>query len=221
MRVAFVGADSVAVMTAELLIERGHEVVIIEHDREKIDPLMDELDCSFLHGDGGSPEILKEADPKATDVLFCLADDDQVNIIASLVGRSLGFKRVVTSIQNPDYEQICQELGLDDTIVPVRTISRFLADMLAGIDYVELRTVVKEEARLFSFTARKKDVGKISELDLPDDAAVVWLYRDGEFRLANEDAELRADDEVVIATHSQNLQDLRERWQPKEANNDS
>ena len=214
MRVAFVGASSEAVMTAEQLIERGHEVVIIDNDREQIDVLTEELDCSFLHGDGGRPEVLREADPKTTDVLFCLTYDDQVNIIASLVGRSLGFQRVITSIEDPEYEQICHELGLEDTIVPVRTISRFLADMLSGIDYLELRTVVKGDARLFSFTVGKDDRGKISKLDLPSGARVVWFYRDERFHLADESTTLKTYDEVVIATHSNNLQDLRERWQP-------
>ncbi len=218
MRVAFVGANNEAVMTAQLLIDRGHEVIIIERDRARIDALMDQLDCSFLHGDGGSPEILSEADPKNTDVLFSLTEQDQLNIIASLVGRSLGFRRVITSIQDPNYERICQELGLDDTIVPVRTISRFLADMLAGIDYVELRTVVKEEARLFSFTAEKSDARKINELELPARSRVVWFYREGRFQLADDETHLQAGDEVIIATHSSNLKVLGDRWQPKGAN---
>lgn len=214
MRVVFIGASNWTVLTAKLLIEREHEVVIIEADRALIDELSDELDCSFLHGDGGSPEILREADPKGTDFLFCLTENDQVNIIAGLVGRSLGFRRVVTSIENPAYEQICQELGLDDTIVPARTISRYLADMLAGIDYVELRTVVKEEARLFPFRATSDDAGDISDLDLPSDARVVWIYRGEKFQLVDEKTRIEKDDEVVIATHSGNLETLRERWQP-------
>lgn len=213
MRVAFVGASNVAVMTARALIERGHEVIVIERDRERLDEVMDSLDCSFLHGDGGSPEILSEADPKATDVLFCLTSSDQVNIIASLVGRSLGFRRVVTSIENPEYEHICQELGLEDTIIPVRTISRFLADMLAGIDYLQMQTLVRGQARLFSFKATRDDAGSIEELNLPRGARVVWFYRDGQFRLANGRTRLKCDDDVVIATHSENLQTLRERWQ--------
>lgn len=218
MRIVFVGASNLVVLSATLMIERGHEVVIIERDRERIDALVDELDCSFLHGDGGNPQILSEADPHATDVLFCLTDDDQVNIIASLVGRSLGFKRVVTSIENPDYERICQELELDDTIIPVRTVSRYLVDMLSGVDYLELRTVVKEEARLFSFVADEDATGALSELDLPRDARVVWFYRDGTFTLADEDSRLKKDDEVVIATHSSNLKTLRDRWPPNHAN---
>ena len=153
MRVVFVGSGPVTMMTAERLIERGHEVIIIESNRDVIDELSDMIDCSFLHGDGSSPEVLREADPEASDILFCLTEHDQTNIIANLVGRSLGFKRVVASISDADFEPVCQELGLQDTIVPARTISRYLVDMLAGVDILELRTAIKDEARLFSLTA--------------------------------------------------------------------
>jgi len=217
MRVIFVGANAVAVMTAKLLIERGAEVVIIESDRSVIDGLSDTMDCSFLHGDGSSPELLRETNPEGSDFLFCLTDHDQINILASLVGRSLGCKRVVTSIQNSEYENICQELGLTDTIVPDRTISRYLADMSVGIDVLELHTVIKDEARLFPFVAGPDDAGPVDELDLPEDARVVWYYRDDNFHVADNDATLKKNDEVIIATHSKNLKKLRERWSPEEA----
>jgi len=217
MRVAFVGAGEITVKTAEILIDRGHKVVIIERDKSRIDELSDSLDCSFLHGDGSSPAVLKEVDPEGTDVLFCLTDKDQDNIIASLVGRSLGFLRLVTRVVNPEYESICLELGLTDTIVPSRTTSRFLADMVEGVDILELSTVLRGEARFFTFSAREEDAGPVSELDLPRHARVICLYRDGEFLLTDGDSRLAEGDDVVILTHSENLAALRERWEPAQA----
>jgi trk system potassium uptake protein TrkA len=218
MRIVFVGTAPVTVMTARGLIECGHEVIIIESDRETIDRLSDTLDCSFLNGDGSSPEVLREADPEASDILFCLTEHDQINIIANLVGRSLGFKRVVASITDTEFEPVCRELGLEDTIVPARTISRYLADMVAGVDVLELRTAIKHEARLFSFTATDDDAGKVEALDLPAESRVVWYYRQGEFFLAEETTTLKSGDEVIVATHSKNLETLRERWTPKDSN---
>ena len=57
MRVVLIGASQVAIRAAELFIKRNYEVVIIETDRGKIDALSQELDCSFLHGDGSKPNI--------------------------------------------------------------------------------------------------------------------------------------------------------------------
>lgn len=158
--------------------------------------------------------------PDQTDVLLCLSDSDQANLISSLVGRSLGFKRVIPSLQNPEFEVICRELDLKDAIVPSRTISRYLADMVEGVDILELSTVIKGEARFFTFTVDKEKGKRIAELDLPGNARVVCYYREGRFSLADEETRLRKGDEMVILTHSESIPDLTERWRPKEGNNE-
>jgi trk system potassium uptake protein len=221
MRAVFVGAGKVSVETAKALIAKGHEVIIIETDKAKIDELSEEMDCSFLHGDGSQPKLLREVNPAQTDFLFCLTDSDQVNVIASLVGRSLGFDRVVTSIGDSQFEGICRELGLKDTISPSRTISRYLEDMVGGSKNVglsvELSTVIKDEARFFSFIANEEDAVKAGDLKLPANARVICYYRDGRFALADEETAFRMGDEVVILTHSKNVPALQERWQPRPA----
>lgn len=217
MRTVFIGAGEVSIETAKALVKKGHEVIIIETDKIKIDELSEEMDCSFLQGDGSRPDILREVNPEQTDFLFCLTDSDQANLIASLVGRSLGFKRVVTSIRDGQFEIICHELGLKDTIIPSRTISRSLEDMVSGSKNVELSKVLKDEARFFTFTAKEDDAVVAKELKLPTDAKIICYYRDGKFSHANEETTLRIGDEVVILTHSKNMPALQERWQPKQA----
>lgn len=214
MRAVFIGSSSLSVMTAGILGKRGHEVVVIERDRERIDTLSDELSCGFLLGDGTRPALLKEADPPLTDILYCLTGNDQTNIIASLVGQSLGFKRVVTRIENPEYEHICLELGLGDTIIPARTIGSYLADMFEGQDPLVLSTMIRDEARVFSFVAHDNDAGKLSELNLPNDSRVVCLYRDSKLIVPDEDTTLESEDEVVIITRRRNLTELSKRWSP-------
>jgi len=219
MRIVFSGASPITIMVAQTLIKQGHEVVIVEVDKEKIDQLSDELDCSFLNGDAAKPAILSQVDPKNSDFLFCLTNSDQVNIITSLLGRSMGFKRVVTSIEDADLEHLCRELGLEDTIIPARTMSRHLENMVRGLDNIELSTLLKSDARFFSFIAGKQEATSVSELGLPEDARVVFYYRDNEFYFTDKDTKFRKGDEIVILTHSKNLPDLNKRWNPKQVNN--
>jgi len=207
----------VSIGTAKALIKKGHEVVIIENDKAKIDALSEEMDCSFLQGDGSQPNLLREVNPEQTDFLFCLTDSDQANVIASLVGRSLGFKRVVTGIGDPQFEGICHELELKDTIIPSRTISRYLEDMVGGTENLNLSEVLKDEARLFTFTAKEEDAVTAKDLKLPADAKVICYYREGKFSHADEETTFRIGDEVVILTHSKNMPALQERWEPKPA----
>jgi trk system potassium uptake protein TrkA len=212
MRAVFIGASKLALRTAQLLLKRGHEVVIVERELERIEALGSEIDCGFVHGDGSRPAILRETDPEGTDLLFTMTGNDQANIIASLVGRSLGFKRVVTRIEDPAFEHICIELGLEDTIIPSRTIGRFLADLFEGRDPLELSTMIRDEARAFAFVAREQDEVEIRELNLPESSRVICIYRNGKFLVPHGDTRLKSDDEVVIITHSDHLPSLIGRW---------
>ena len=217
MRTVFLGTGEISIETAKALVTKGHEVIIIETDKERIENLAEEIDCSFLHGDGSRPDVLREVNPEHTDILFCLTDSDQANVIASLVGRSLGFKRVVTSVRDEQFENICHELGLTDVIVPYRTISQSLEDMVSGSKNVNLSMVLKDEVRFFMFTAtEEEDAVTVKELKLPADARVILYYREGKFAHADLDTTLRAGDEIVILTHSKHLSELEKRWEPEQ-----
>jgi trk system potassium uptake protein TrkA len=216
MRIVFSGASPLTITTAQTLIKQGHEVIIIEVDKQRIDQVSDELDCSFLQGDSAKPAVLSQVDPKNSDILFCLTDSDQINIITSLLGRSMGFKRVITSIEDTDLVQLCRELGLEDTIIPVWATSRHLDNMVRGLDNINLSALLKEDARFFTFTAGEDDAVSVNELGLPKDAKVIFYYRDSEFRFADDGTKLRKGDEVVILTHCNNVPDFNERWYPKD-----
>lgn len=212
MRAVFIGAGELTRLTAQQLLKNGYEVVIIEKDKARVDELSTDMAAGFIHGDGSKPSILREATPAATDFLFCLAGNDQYNIIASLVGRSLGYKRVITRIEDPAYEHICIELGLEDIIVPDHTIARYLTDMCEGQSPLEVSAMIKGDARVFSFVANEEDAIPIAELKLPAGCQLMFLYRNGDLVLPDTDSQLRKDDEVVIIAHSKILPDLRERW---------
>lgn len=214
MRVVFIGTGVLAMATARYLLRRGHEVIIVERDKEHIQELAMELDCGFLHGDGSKPAILREADPEHTDTLFCLTDSDQANIIASLVGRSLGFKRVVTKIDDAEFEHICLELGLEDTIIPARTMGWHLADMCEGRDPLELSTMIRDEARAYSFVVHDEQAGRLADLSLPDQTRVICVYRDDRLIFPEADTKLKPDDEVVLLTHRERLTELQEQLAP-------
>lgn len=212
MRVVLVGASAVAVATAKILLKRGNDVVIIERDLAKIESLSGSLDCGFLHGDGSKPAILREAGPKETDALLCLTNHDQDNILASLVARSLEFPRVVTKIEDPEFEYICAELGLTDTIIPDTNTARTLADIAAGQGFTEISALIRGEVRFFSFIARQAEKGPVGDITLPADARIVLIYRGDDFIVADPDTKILPKDEVLILTHSRRLAELRERW---------
>jgi trk system potassium uptake protein TrkA len=212
MRVAILGAGKIGIRTAQLLVAQHHEVIVVDPDKQRLDAVADMIDCGLIHGDGSKPAVLRDVGPEHTDVLMCLTSNDQTNILASLVGRSLGFPHVVTRIEEPEFEHICLELGLHETIVPARAISRVLADMAEGRDALEMTTMIRDVARVFSFVLHGHDGKRVAELELPDMTRVICFYRDGEFRIPDDDTRLRDDDEIVVISHVRNRDRLQADW---------
>jgi len=212
LKIVFIGASSLAVATAELLLKLDHEVIIIEKDKAVIDELIEQIDCVFVHGNGSKPAILKETNPGSIDILFCLTKSDEANLIASLLARSLGVKRVITRIEDPEFEHICVELGLNDTIIPTLTNARYLVNIAAGRNILELSGLIRSNVRLFSFIADEANEGPISELYLPKQSRVIFFYRDNVFQPIDGDTELKKGDEVVLVTTADEYEKLQEQW---------
>jgi trk system potassium uptake protein TrkA len=217
MRAVFIGASHTTQATARMLLHRGHEVVIVERDKDKIDSVVPELDCGYLHGDGSKPAVLRDADPEHTDLLYCLTENDQANVLASLVGRTLGFRRVVCKIQDPELIHLCVELGLEDVIIPSQAVGRQLAGMFEGHDPWEISAKIRGDARMFSFVLKEGDEAPVHELELPPRTRIVCYYRDDRFCLPVDDTGLEAGDEVVVVTDGDNLDSLVRRWSPPAA----
>jgi trk system potassium uptake protein TrkA len=216
MRIVIIGTSAAALATAHVLIKHKHDVVVIEQKKERIDELAEELDCGFLHGDGTRPKLLREAGPADTDVLLCLTKNDQDNILASLVGRSLGFGEVVTKVSDPELGHICAELGLHNTINADEVTARRLVDMIEGRGVVELSTVLRGDTRFFVISVRADEAGPLDGLRLPAETRVLYGYRKGKLLLPNGDTPLVAGDDLVLLTHARRIPELQDRGKQKD-----
>lgn len=211
MRVAFVGGSPLAVLAAAQLIERQHEVIVIDENPDKIKSLSEQLDCGLITGDGSRPAVLDEVGPTQTDVLFCVSNRDEANILAALVGRSLGFERVVPKVEDPQLETICTELGLEDVMVPDRHVARRLVDLVEDRDSPELTTVVESGLRFLTLSI-PKDVSDVAALDLPSGVLPIARNRQGHSTIVDAETRFEPEDELVVIVEEQALDMLRARF---------
>jgi trk system potassium uptake protein TrkA len=213
MRIVFIGATGQAVESARSLLERGHEVVIVEVGEDRLKALEEMgLDCGLVHGDGSRPSVLTELGPGNTDFLFCMTGSDQDNILAALAGRNLGFERVVAMIEDPDFAGLCAELGLEDVLIPSQETANAVADRVAGIESVDLAPLMKTGIRFFSFAARKSEEGSVADLELPGGARGLAVTREGEAELAKGETQIREHDTVYLVCSQDQVKKLRARF---------
>jgi trk/ktr system potassium uptake protein len=213
MRIVFIGASAQAVEAARAVLEKAHEVVIVDGDEDRLKALEETgLDCGLVHGDGSRPAVLSELGPGNTDFLFCMTGSDQDNILAALAGKRLGFGRVVPLIEDPDFSGLCAELGLEDVLIPNQETANAVTDRVAGIESVDLAPLMKTGIRFFSFAARKSEEGTVADLQLPDGARALAVTREGEAELAGDETQIREHDTVYVVCSQSHVKKLRERF---------
>ncbi|NLW06695.1 MAG: Trk system potassium transporter TrkA, partial [Clostridia bacterium] len=123
MRVIIIGAGKVGFKLSEMLSYLGHDVLVIEHNPERIQSVENNLDVQAICANGASPAVLKENSVDTTDLLIAVTENDEVNIIASLFGKRLGAKKTIARVHNPEYLagdelDFEKELGIDYVINP-------------------------------------------------------------------------------------------------------
>ena len=199
MRVAILGASGLAIATVQHLIARGHEVVLIEKSRATIDELAETLDCGMIHGDGTLPLTLQEAFGDGSDAFFALTNTDNVNILAAVVARSIGYPRVITQLARAELQPIIDQLDLGETITPNESVALSLVEALEQHDRVSTVGVLKNELRLVLVTVPEDFAEKrLSDMELPTSArGIARIRHQQETEIAAEDI-VHAKDQLLL-----------------------
>jgi trk system potassium uptake protein TrkA len=203
-RLVIVGGGNIGLFLAQAIEDghRGVEVKLIEIDRKRAALVSQMLPKTVvIHGDALDVEILAEANVKATETIIAVSNDDEVNILASLLAKRFGCERSVTLINKTTYAPLISTLGIDAVVSPrAITVSTILQHVRRG----RVRSVhslsdgfgeIIEAEALETSTL----VGPpLREAKLPDGVLVGALVRDGEVVIPRGDTVVRPNDRVVI-----------------------
>lgn len=129
MRIVISGLTAMSLEAARAFAKRGDDVIIIDTDQETFEQVAKDLDVAFIKGDGARPDVLSQANPEEVDVMYCLCEGDKDNIIAALVAKAAGVKRVIPKIEDRTYHPICDEIGLTERVDPAHAIANALVNM--------------------------------------------------------------------------------------------
>lgn len=203
MRITILGASRFGTATAKKLMQEGHEVVLIDQDKARLETLADNLDCGIICGDGTLPSTLRDAFGDGSDALVSLTNKDDVNILASVVGRSVGYERVIPQIVRPELLSVVEELDLDDTITPHESVASAIVSALTQHSEVETEMTLHRDLRIVTHQvpASLADT-TIGNLDVPENTRpIAYICEEAEY-LASDDIKLKEGDKLVMVVAS-------------------
>jgi trk system potassium uptake protein TrkA len=183
MRIAIAGAGNVGRAIARELLDNGHQVLLIDRDPKalKIDSVPD---AEWLMADACEIASLDNAQLNNCQVLVAATGDDKVNLVESLLGKTeYGVPRVVARINHPKNEWLFdQSWGVDVAVSTPRIIAALVEEAVSVGDVVRLFSFRKGQANLVEITLPDSSIciGKtIEEVELPEDASLAAIVRDG------------------------------------------
>jgi trk system potassium uptake protein TrkA len=204
-RVYIVGGKQVGIRVAELLEPQGVAVKLFERDIGRCERISQILRKTVvLHADGTDESILAEENIKGAGAFLAMTNDDEDNIIASLLARKLGAKKVVALVNRLNYLPMAQRLGINTTVSPrLAAVDRILQFVRKG-RVLSVTTFREEEAEAIELIAAEgsKYVGRsLREIRFPRGAIVGAIARpNGEVVVPRGEGTIQAGDRVIFFT---------------------
>lgn len=203
-RVLVAGGGRIGVYLARA-IEASFSVKVIEQDESRAHEIAQRLESAVvIHGDATDRELLLQENIERVDVFCALTDDDEVNIMSSLLAKRLGVRQVMTLIGKPAYIDIVVGREIDIAISPqLATTSMILAHVRRG-DVTQVHSLRRGaaeamEAIVHGGAKSSKVIGKrLDRLPLPAGTAIGAIVRGEDVLIAHDDVVVEPEDHVIL-----------------------
>ena len=123
MFVLVIGGGKVGYYLTKELIEAGHEVVLMEKDKDRASQIADEIGSIVIAHDGCEGKYLAEAGANRADIVAAVTGDDEDNlVICQMAKHHFDVPRTIARVNNPKNEALFKHLGVDELISPTRMV---------------------------------------------------------------------------------------------------
>ena len=205
MYIVVIGGGKVGYHLGKALLSEGHEILIIEKERSRIEFISNDLGGVCLLGDGCEVSTQADAGASRADMLVSVTGDDEDNLVACQVAKhKFKVPHTIARINNPNNEAIFRRLGIDVTInstdvimesiqqeVPTHMLTHLMTLHERGMEMVEIK-----------IPADARSVGrKIKDLDLPTGSILTLIMRrDQKPLMATPDIIIQIGDQIIALT---------------------
>ena len=215
-KIVIVGGGNIGLYLAHL-IEDGDKTIstdLIEFNQTRSESLASELSTvNVTNGDALDNQILDEVDTADAGYFIAVTNDDEVNILSSLLAKRAGAVNCMTLINNSSYSSLLNNIGIDITIDPkIITISKILEKVRGGrirSDYTigeGFGEVIEAEILNSSEFVNKN----INQIELPKSIRIGAILRKKDIIIPNSETILKENDDVVFFCETKSIKKLEQ-----------
>ncbi len=204
-RIIIAGGGNIGARLA-LALEPYYHVKLIDHNRPRCERLSEKVKSKtiIINGSTTDKELLLEANIENTDVFCALTNDDEVNVMSSMLAKQLGARKVMTLINKAQYVDLVQGQGIDIAISPSQTTLGSLLTHVRRGDVASVHSLRRGAAEAIEAIAHgdkntSKVVGlRLDQVNLPEGATIGAIVRNNQVLIAHGNVVIESDDHVIL-----------------------
>lgn len=195
------GGSRIGKKTAKVL-EGRMNIKLLELDKEKSFELADTLEKTLVvNGDGRDIELLIDEGLPEMDAFIAVTGNSETNILSCLVARKMGVKKTIAEIENMDYIDLAENMGIDTIINKKRVAASHIFSFTMSVDVATVQCLTATDAEIMEFNvkANSRITKKIlRDLNFPDSAVIGGVVRGDTSFIAKGDTRFQENDKVII-----------------------
>ena len=209
--VAVIGGGNVGYMLAKSLEDMKIKTKIIEKDYDRCEFLAQELHKTLvIYGDGTNLKILDEEEIGSSDVVISVTNNDEKNLLCSLLVKQLGVKRVISRVSKVLNVPLFEKVGIDIAVSPKTSAINEVRNDLDENDVDILATVEQGQAEVLEILVKDEFNGKkIMDLRFPAPAIIGVVQRRNQVIIPKGDTQLKEHDILIIFTKADTAQQIK------------
>lgn len=200
--VMILGGSQIGYKTARDLANSGFNVKLIEKDKNRAFDIADELpNVLVINGDGRNVELLDEENIGDMDAFIAVTGNSEINIMSSLVAKSKNVKKTISLVENMDYFELSQSIGIDTLINKKLLAANNIFRYVRRGEVLAMTKLNNMDAELLEFKVKKRSKicdKLIKDAGFPRSAIIAGVIRDGIGFIALGDFRIQEGDRVVI-----------------------
>jgi trk system potassium uptake protein TrkA len=218
MYVIVAGAGKVGWNLGRELLEKGHEVTLIERNRDRYLTVEQELEHSIQYGDASELWVLERAGISRADLVIAVTGDDEDNMLISQVAKEkYRVERTIARVNNPRNKQWFELLGIGPVVSATDLILRLIEHEVPRYGLVHLLDLPEERLEIIELLLAEDSPVKgrrVGELELPEGSLLISVLRDGKGFVPGPDTVLESGDEVLAVLDPGMEEELKEFFGP-------
>ena len=201
MYVIVVGAGKVGWNIARELLEKGHEVTLIENDRERYQTVEQELEHNIQYGDASELWVLERAGVQRADMVIAVTGDDEDNMLICQVAKEKYLvDRIIARVNNPRNREHFELLGIRPVVSATDLIIRLIEHEVPEYGLVHLLDLPEQHLEIIEMLLPEGSPAtgqRVGDLTLPDGTLLISVLRGSEGLIPNADTVLEPGDEIL------------------------